>query len=717
MNLTSKNQTYILSIVLSLFFFFYVTISSSYAGMEDAATFILMANNWGLSHPPGYPLFSILGNLFSMIPFSSFLFRIHLLNIVLGVSSIYLLFRICIYFTKNFFASLVAVLVFGFTQTFVFQTVSAEVYALYLFLSLFLILWIQEYRSHKYFYFGLGVLIGLSLANHWPLFLLGFSIYLYLYLNFETDSMIEKKQEKKSKANLKKSKFINPTIERLQLIFLNKFIYMGLLFGLSPYLHLILSRFYTNYFFYFKIDSFSDFISYVLRREQSTTDILETWRFIDSYYFFKSLLISIYTEFGFTFLGLGFFGFVFSFFKRRKIFYFLLLLIFSTPILLLLVWRTEFNSFTEELFRNWMLISFAGFSISLSISLDFFLKFDFGRFVRFFRDKNYSCSFVLGLVFLFLGFLFYENLSVYKKQKNDSFTFQYADVILSSLPKDSVLLVNTDEDSGAQIFIAQKYFGLRKDILITSALGAVFPEKIFERNKDDLNTRRIKLLNFISSHSAKNRKVFTTKKFGLFDEKIKFPMEYSVFGPLFLVSESKEISESDLVFSKESLDKSKIFLDGILEKGYDSHWIRYRRAAIGNICHILLVNKIDHPIFYKEESCIRLAAQYNHSILKNYSISDQLYLSLIQSKTNDSYISEKVNIAREFLINRISIFNSSKKKPIMILQEAIDLVFPITNLYPVCKNPLAKSILEVSKQLPIYIDKFEFYKNFGDCKF
>lgn len=728
MNLKIKNlfQNYFIFLILISFFFFYSYISSVYAGMEDSATFILMANNWGVSHPPGYPVFAILGNLFSYIPISTIPFRTHLLNIFLGIGSLYFLFRINFYFTKNFLASLIGILVFASTETFVFQTVSAEVYALYLFFSLFLIFWILEFNSSKYFFEISGILIGLSLANHWPLFILGFFSYIYLYLNFGTESEIKneknrfsRKLEKKKKVN--PENFSNPIFNQLKIFFLNKKTIFGLCIGLAPYLHLYFARFYSEYFFYFKINSLKDFLYYILRKEQATTDVLETWRFIDSFYFLKFLILTIYNEFGFVFFILGFIGFVFSFFKNRKLFYFLLITIFSTPIFLLILWRTEFNSFTEELFRNWMLLSFAGFSICLAFLIDSLTTLGLSniqllsKWKNFLQSKNFNYL-IYSILILFITNLFYSKIPFYSKQKNDSFSFDYAETILSTLPENSVLLVNTDEDSGSQIYIAQKYFGIRKDILMSSALGAVFPERIFERNKDDLNRRRLKLLNFISSNISKNKKIFTTKKFGIFNEEVKFPMNYHSYGPLFLVTESNEINKSDLVFPIQAIEKSKSFLDIILKNEFDKHWIRYRKAAIGNICHILLVNQMEHPIFYKEEICLRLFAQQNH-VLKNYTQADELFLTLIHSQIKDSYISEKISIYKEFLINRISIFNSTKEKQISILQEAIGLTFPVISEYPVCKNQLAKTIDELSKQIPIYFDKFEFFKNFGECNF
>lgn len=47
---------------------------------EDDGLFIMAAYFNGIAHPPGYPLYTLVGHLMSMLPVSSVAFRIHLLS-------------------------------------------------------------------------------------------------------------------------------------------------------------------------------------------------------------------------------------------------------------------------------------------------------------------------------------------------------------------------------------------------------------------------------------------------------------------------------------------------------------------------------------------------------------------------------------------------------------------------------------------------------------
>ena len=52
----------------------------------DTAELITAAVTLGVAHPPGYPLFTILGHVFSLLPFSSIPFRVNLLGVVCGTA-------------------------------------------------------------------------------------------------------------------------------------------------------------------------------------------------------------------------------------------------------------------------------------------------------------------------------------------------------------------------------------------------------------------------------------------------------------------------------------------------------------------------------------------------------------------------------------------------------------------------------------------------------
>jgi dolichyl-phosphate-mannose-protein mannosyltransferase len=54
----------------------------------DSGELIVVSRVLGVAHPPGYPLFSLLGHLFSLLPFGSVAYRVNLLSAVLGAASV-----------------------------------------------------------------------------------------------------------------------------------------------------------------------------------------------------------------------------------------------------------------------------------------------------------------------------------------------------------------------------------------------------------------------------------------------------------------------------------------------------------------------------------------------------------------------------------------------------------------------------------------------------
>ena len=62
----------------------YAATSPRSVGPEDDGLFILSSYFLGIEHPPGYPLFTILGKLFTLLPFGSVAYRVHLLSALFG---------------------------------------------------------------------------------------------------------------------------------------------------------------------------------------------------------------------------------------------------------------------------------------------------------------------------------------------------------------------------------------------------------------------------------------------------------------------------------------------------------------------------------------------------------------------------------------------------------------------------------------------------------
>src|SRR5258708_38141233 len=62
---------------------------------DDSGEMIAASYRLGLPHPPGYPLYCLLGRLFSLFPIGTVAFRFNLLASLVALVSIYLVMDTC----------------------------------------------------------------------------------------------------------------------------------------------------------------------------------------------------------------------------------------------------------------------------------------------------------------------------------------------------------------------------------------------------------------------------------------------------------------------------------------------------------------------------------------------------------------------------------------------------------------------------------------------
>lgn len=136
---------------------------------EDSGEFISAAYSWGVCHPPGYPLYTMLGKLATLaIPFGSIAMRVNMLSSVLGAAAAFFACLLVIRVTSSRIAGWIAGAALGVSRQFWMLAVVAEVYtlqSLLLIVQLLLVdLW-AERKAAKYL-LGFAFVYGLSLTNH-----------------------------------------------------------------------------------------------------------------------------------------------------------------------------------------------------------------------------------------------------------------------------------------------------------------------------------------------------------------------------------------------------------------------------------------------------------------------------------------------------------------------------------------------------------------------
>jgi len=153
----------------------------------DCGEFIACSYKMAVPHPPGAPLYLLVGRIFSLIPFSDDIaFRVNLISVFSSSVSILLLYFIIVHLVRQWkgelaeksdwytaiFSGIIGSLSFAFSHSFWFNAAEAEVYApsmLFTALIIWLILvWAtksEEPGNDKYLLM-IAYVIGLSIAVH-----------------------------------------------------------------------------------------------------------------------------------------------------------------------------------------------------------------------------------------------------------------------------------------------------------------------------------------------------------------------------------------------------------------------------------------------------------------------------------------------------------------------------------------------------------------------
>jgi len=148
--------------------------------MDDSGEMIAASWNLGLPHPPGYPLFDLLGHVFSWLRVGSPSFRFGLLSSLIVLLSLGVILKTCLVFvrTQNVKPSLsvikvelllaFAALTFIFNDSVFSQCLSAKgcVYALTL-LMISVLIWLSVLKADEELIYFAWFLWGLGMANHW----------------------------------------------------------------------------------------------------------------------------------------------------------------------------------------------------------------------------------------------------------------------------------------------------------------------------------------------------------------------------------------------------------------------------------------------------------------------------------------------------------------------------------------------------------------------
>jgi hypothetical protein len=423
---------------LFVFIIYLTTIAPSVVEIDSGELATVQAT-LGIAHPTGYPLFTITGYLFSLIPFGfSKIYRLNILaaiwcslgagifvytvKLVLDNISSFEIQRIKQVKNKKnvkgkkpitpskgtpisenlkFLAAVLSGLILVFSQTFWFQSTSVEVYSLHIFLiNLIILFLIKAYlfdktpqgKIIKKRWLVFAVILALGFTNHMTtLLILPGVAYLYFAKNkFNTGSI--------------------KTILFMLLIFFPVLIlfysYLPIRAAQNPHL---------NWGNPINIENIFRHIS---------GKQYQVWLFSSTAAAKKQLgyfIDSLPKEFNIS-LFICLFGLIVSFYTARKFFVFLLITFL----------------FTVAYSINYDIVDIDSYFLLAFITLSFFSAFGIIKIMSFLDHHKLGVKIPAVLIFLFIGIEFYNNYG--EVNQSDDYTFKdYALDVINSTAKNSVI--------------------------------------------------------------------------------------------------------------------------------------------------------------------------------------------------------------------------------------------------------------------------------------
>lgn len=164
----------------SFLVYLFTTSPTVYPG--DSGEFITSAFCLGNPHNSGYPLYVLIGKIFSMIPVGNVAFRLNLMSAFFGALTVWLTYRIIMWVTRSYVPAFSASLLLAFSVTFWSQTTCAEVYTLHAFfvaLIIALLMWWYSTMSFNRL-LVLVFVVGLSFGNHMQTVMLAPAVFTFI---------------------------------------------------------------------------------------------------------------------------------------------------------------------------------------------------------------------------------------------------------------------------------------------------------------------------------------------------------------------------------------------------------------------------------------------------------------------------------------------------------------------------------------------------------
>ena len=447
--LNLKKQWPHLVVVFLALFGLYAYSAPRTVTLEDDGLFIMSSYFLGIDHPPGYPLLTLLGKLFTLLPVGSIALRVHLLSAFFGALTCVALWLVVRALFADAVSAYTGAVLYGLSATFWSQAIIAETYTLntfFFFCLFYLALVFLATKNLRVLYVFAGV-FGLSLANHWPLMLLSTPCLVLLLLPARCE-------------------VLRASPRMLAIAFVA---------CVLPYLWMVVrSRMDPEISFYGPISDFESLLFFVSRQGFRNVDVSQSADIADKLDYQGFLLMEMvrqYTPVGAALAGFG----LVQQFRRLNL---------STAFALLAGWLGsslvlgamlgfDYEPLMKAAIRRYPLIPYGILAVWLVLALDALTS----------RVRRGAAAVRVGTFAALAAVVFLSHRDV-NVRRDDTWARDYATAVLESLDKGAVLFVHGDDDS-FPIGYMNRVEGFRPDVTLYNDEGLLFRNRLFRFDAPD----------------------------------------------------------------------------------------------------------------------------------------------------------------------------------------------------------------------------------------
>jgi len=409
-------------------FIFLLSNQSLYIFGGDSSEFSFIAKTWGVAHPPGYPFYSLVANLFThFISFSTIPWRVAIISSFATIATAFILYRLLRELKIQLFSSLITSTLYIFLFPIWSYSEIPEVFTLNNLLVLLItsLLFLFLKKKKPFLLYIAALLFGICISHH-HIFVLFAPGWAYLLLYAKKNGILKK-------------------LEYRQIV------YMGLLglSGIAFYLYAPIASHFKPVLDWENAQTLNGFIRLITRSTYGTFKAYSGSGGNILNQFFDMFSFLVFTLHDFRVIGLVLIGI--GYFRLRKVnslvFNFLIIATLTHIFFLFYTNFTLITSFTLAMYERFLIPLYLLLMFPFAYGLEYVLIHLTKLISRVIKNIHLKkvANFLIYLFFaLYVGIVISQNYQVIKKVPNLNYFAQYAKNLLDTPPKGSIFFVGAD---------------------------------------------------------------------------------------------------------------------------------------------------------------------------------------------------------------------------------------------------------------------------------